>query len=145
MKLSAQTLHLKRTALLLAAAVSPLFATAAVQSDAPAMETAARSTSAMVLASLEESPAVAHQKALRDSLTATLRASVNEVAMQATLIRSAHAQLNMDLASGNARAIKASEAKLAGYQVAFMKAQQNVRANLLQLQSVQGRTESRLN
>ncbi len=129
MNLTTQTLLLKRTAILLAASLSPLFAAAAVPPDAPAK--------AMVLAALEVSPAVAHQNALYASLASTLRASVNEVARQASLIRSAHAQLNLDLAAGDTRAIKATEASLASYQAAFMKAQHIVRANLLQLQGTQ--------
>ena len=101
------------TTLLLAASLSPLFAAA----------------------SLEVPPALAHQKALQASLTSSLRASVDEVALQASLIRSAHAQLKLDLASGNARAAKVTQALLDGYHEAFMKAQQNVRASLLQLQT----------
>jgi len=117
------------TTLLLAASLSPLFAAAAVQPAAPA--------TGMVLAALEVPPAVAHQKVLQASLASSLRASVDEVVLQASLIRSAHAQLNLDLAAGNTRAVKATEAKLASYQAAFMKAQQSVRANLLQLQGAQ--------
>jgi formiminotetrahydrofolate cyclodeaminase len=98
----------------------------------------------MVLAALDVPPAVSHQKALQASLASTLRASVDEVALQASLIRTAHAQLNLDLASGNARAAKATQAKLDGYQVAFMKAQQNVRANLLQLQGHQAKAQTRV-
>ncbi len=137
MKLTTQALHLKRTALLLAASLSPLFAAAAVQPASPATP--------LVLAALDVPPAVAHQSALQASLASTLRASVDEVALQASLIRSAHAQLNLDLAAGNTRAAKATQAKLDGYQAAFMKAQQNVRAHLLQLQSNQGRTQTRMN
>lgn len=117
------------TKILLAATLSPLFAAAAVQPAA--------SAKSMVLAALDVPPAVTHQKALQRNLDSTLRASVDEVALQATLIRSAHAQLNLDLAAGNTRAAKATEAKLAIYQDAFMKAQQRVRANLLQLKGTQ--------
>jgi hypothetical protein len=93
----------------------------------------------MILAALDVPPTVAHQNALQASVANTLRASVDEVALQASLIRSAHAQLNLELAAGNTRAAKATQAKLDGYQVAFMKAQQNVRTHLLQLQGKQGK------
>ncbi len=129
MTLTTHTLPLKRTALLLATSLAPLFAAAAVQPDAPA--------ASMVLAALDVPPAAAHQKSLQQNFSNTLRASVDEVALQASLIRSAHAQLNLDLAAGNTRAVKTTEAKLAIYQAAFMKAQQRVRANLLQLQDTQ--------
>ena len=57
MKLTTQALRLKRSALLLAASLSPLFAAAAVQPAVPA--------SPMILAALDVSPAVSHQKALQ--------------------------------------------------------------------------------
>ncbi len=122
MKLTTQALRLKRTVLLLAASLSPLFAVA-----------------------LEVPVSVTQQKALQASLTSTVRASVNEVAHQATLIRTAHAQLNLELAAGNTRAAKATQASLEAHQAAFMKAQQNVRASLLQLQGVQDKTPTRMN
>ena len=122
MKLTTQALHLKRTALLLAASLSPLFAVA-----------------------LEVPVSVTQHKDLQASLTSTVRASVDEVAHQATLIRAAHAQLNLELAAGNTRAAKATQASLEAHQAAFMKAQQNVRASLLQLQGAQNRTPTRMN
>jgi len=88
-----------------------------------------------MLAALEVPPALAREKALQASLASSLRASVDEVALQASNIRTAHAQLNLDLASGNAGAAKATQARLESYQVAFMRAQQSVRANLLQVQT----------
>jgi hypothetical protein len=122
MKLTTQALRLKRTALLLAASLSPLFAVA-----------------------LEVPVSVTQQKALQASLNSTVRASVDEVARQATLIRAAHTQLNLELAAGNTRAAKATQASLEAHQAAFMKAQQNVRASLLQLQGAQVKTPTRMN
>ena len=122
MKLTTQTLRLKRSVLLLAASLSPLFAVA-----------------------LEVPASVTQQQALQASLASTLRASVDEVAQQATLIRAAHAQLNLELAAGNTRAAKTTQARLEAHHAAFMKAQQNVRASLLQLQGAQDKTQTRMN
>ena len=143
MKLSAVTFRLKRTAALLSAAtLLPLAASAGTLHHVESSHIAAKPASDLQLAALTNTAAPAGQESLKASVDASLRQQISEVSHQATLVHDAYLQLSRDIASGNERAIAASKARYAAQREAFLKAQQDVRASMLQLRQLKSGGET---
>ena len=151
MKLSTAHSRLKPVAALLAAAaLFPLAASAGTLHHVQSSHIATAPASAMVapdtmVAALAYSDALSSQQQMQASLDASLREQISEMSRQASLVRKAYNQLSIDLARGDERAIAESQAKLETHQAAFLDLQKNVRANLLQLRQVKNSGETMIN